>query len=395
MVITKPNIAIDNIELPVDSQHQQGADTLLKQLGVNMPVVQIGKYILGLGDLLAFELINRLNSFPKFTMTIKDDLYHIREALKQDIDTCTIFIGYKHWYIKFNGVLNTTYTETGDSEIFVQGIVFDKKLFEYNQQSFVDTPPVDMLKSICVNTGLGLNTDTNKILHGNKKSYVQPGVRYIDAIGDIISKHTTNLFCIDWFYYLHVVDIETLRKQKTAKYTLNIIDGKQLSEAPIIFKTVSRVVTDYANSEITGAESIDRKIPVAAYTINTNYTQQHISTANEYTINNKSIHKSELGIGKQSSNTFSGFIDSKNDNYTDIVNKSMAGTIITLLLDFIVIELIPFSIVELEMYLPTDGERKDLLDTEHSGQKIIIGNTIRYTRQGTDTVKFNQVLELI
>ena len=397
--ILKPNIVVDTIEFKKDENNQQGTDSLLNHLGKNVPVIKIGEFVLDLGAVLSFEIRWCLNSFPVFSMTLNDKQYHIRELLKSSIDTCVIFIGYSHWYIKFNGLLNTTYTDAGDSNIDLSGIVFDKKMFGTKQQVYADMSIVDMLKKICTDTGLGLNTDDNKQIHSGKYTHIAPNNRYINSIDSLIAQNTNNIYCIDWFYYLHVIhpDMQFQSKKKTAEYTLNTIDGKQLKPAPIIFKTMSLDVSDYSKFDsTTDSEEIDRKIPVKYYTINSNYTKQHLESGSEYSINNKVLQSdSSLGMGTVKSNTFSGFVDTKKDHYTAIVNKLMAGTIIKLVLDFIVIELIPFSMVELELYLPDDKERKQMLDTEHSGKKMLIGNLIRFERHGTDTVKFEQILELI
>ena len=95
-VLLKPKLKGDDIQIKIDSKSSNAMD-FLNIMGPKMPVIKIGDYVLNVGELVSFEMSVSLNSFPTFTMTIDDSLYNIREALKEDIDKCTIFVGYKTW----------------------------------------------------------------------------------------------------------------------------------------------------------------------------------------------------------------------------------------------------------------------------------------------------------
>jgi hypothetical protein len=394
-VIVTPNIEVDNIELLLDDNNQYGADKFIGEQGRNIPVIKIGDYILNTGDLEQFELKVALNSLPTFSMTVNDELYVIRENLKNDIDKCVIFIGFKDWYIKFNGILNKTYSDVGDVSIELTGKVWNDKLYNTKQLIFKDLTVKDILKQLCEETSMGLfgidNPDFNKTIEYS----IMPNIKYIEFIESTIKKYTKNLFAFDCFYFLHVADIDKLKSQPIDKYSLNWKDGISMPEKDIIFKSISRDGSDEESDD-------DFKIPIDYYSIDTNFTDVHGKTSNKYFLNSVGTQQTEipskdnLGIGESNDNTFFGFESLKFPFYNEIVNKKLAGNIIKIKTNTVIFELVPFSVVGLELYLPFNITRDIKLDEEHSGTKIVIGYTIEYNKSEDDSKSFmSQTIEMI
>jgi len=394
-LIIEPNIKVEQIEIQMDSNSSDSAKTIMDDWGRNIPIIKIGDYVLNTGDLREFSLQITLNSLPSFTITVDDTTYKIREALKNDIDKCIIFIGYQNWYIRFNGILDTTYSSVGESIIILTGQYYNQNLYNGQQYSFKNMSIVDIMENICGKTKMGLFTYNNSDLSKELDYSLMTGTRYIDYFDFLIKTYTSNIYSIDCHSYIHVGDIETLRKQELDKYSLDWGTGKKIDEQPIIFKSTNRSVNDINNPD-----AIDYKIPIKYYTINTNFSQVHKETYNSYAIgfggNGEEEIKSTntIGIGSNKTNTFIGFKKHKFPYYNDKINKSIGGNIIKITTNNILFELNPFSVVYLELYL-ANKNGKDFDLEEHSGKKIVLGYSIDYKKISKTLNMLSQTIELI
>jgi len=394
-IIIEPNIKVGQIEIQMDNNASDAANNIMTDWGRNIPIIKIGDYVLNTGDLREFSLQITLNSFPTFTITVDDTTYKIREALKNDIDKCIIFIGYQDWYIRFNGLLNTTYSSVGDSIIILNGQYYNENLYNGQQFSFKNMTVVDILKNICSKTKMGLFTYDNVDLKQELDYSLMTGTRYIDYFDSLIKTYTSNIYSIDCHSYIHVGDIETLRKQEVDKYSLDWSTGKKIDEQPIIFKSINRSVDN-----INKPDGPYYKIPIKYYTINSNFSQINKETYNSYAIgfggNGETEIKTSnlLGIGSNKTNSFIGFKKHKFPYYNDRINKSIGGNIITITTDNIIFELNPFSVVEVELYL-ANKNGKDFDKEEHSGKKIVLGYSIDYKKTPRTLNKLTQTIELI
>jgi len=392
-IILKPNIIVDDIHVEMDKNSPDGAKKIMAEWGRNIPIVKIGDYVLGMGDLREFSLKVALNSLPSFSMVVNDEQYKIREALKNSIDKCIIFVGYKDWYIKFNGILNKTYSSLGDSMIRLSGNYYNEKLFEGQQFSYKDKSITDILKNICEKTNMGLFTYSNPDLTKVVDYSLMTGTRYIDYFDFLIRTYTNNLFSIDCHSFFHVGDVDTLRKQPYDKYSLDWSTGKPFEkEQDIIFKSIVRDADPI---------KIDYKIPIKYYSLNTNFSEIFQSTYKSYSIgfggNGEEIIQSNdtIGIGSNKTNSFFGFKTHKIPYYNDRINKNIGGNSIKISTNNIIFELSPLSIVGFEMYLPFTSGENIRLDTEHSGKKIVISSTIGYKKTSDDLNQLTQIIELI
>jgi hypothetical protein len=395
-IIIEPNIKVENIEIQMDTNSTDAANNIMSEWGRNIPIIKIGDYILNVGDLKEFSLQIALNSFPTFTIVLDDLLYNIRKALKNDIDKCIIFIGYKNWYLRFNGILDNSKSGVGDNIVRLNGTYYNEKFFNGAQFSYKDKKIVDIMKDICTKTNMGLFTYDNLDLNKQLDYSLMTGTRFIDYFDSLIKNYTSNIYSIDCHSYIHVGDIETLRKQDYDKYSLDWGTGEKLQvEQPIIFKAINNSVED-----INKPLAPDFKIPIKYYGINTNFSEIFKETYNTYAIGyggngeQEIKSKSNIGIGSNKTNTFFGFKDHKFPYYTDKVNKSIGGNTIKITTNNVIFELNPFSVVGVELYLNQDG-KSFVLDQEHSGKKIVLSFSIDYKKISKTLNQLSQTIELI
>ncbi len=392
-ILIEPNIEVEQIEIQMDDNASDSAETIMADWGRNIPLIKIGDYVLNTGDLKEFSLQVAFNSFPTFSIVVDDSTYMVREALKKDIDKCIIFVGFKDWYLRFNGIIDKTYSGVGDSQVKLNGTYYNEKLFAGVQFSYKDKKLFEILKDICEKTDMGLFTYDNADLNQEIDYSLMTGTRYIDFIDFLIKTYTKNIYAIDCHSYLHVGDIETIKKQEKDKYSLDWSTGKKIDEQPIIFKGVNRSVEN--------PDEVDYKIPIKFSGLNTNFSEIHKETYQTYSLglggNGEEVVKSidTIGIGSNKTNSFFGFKKHKFPYYTDIINKSIGGNSITLLTDNIIFELNPLSKVEVELYIPNRNKKDFILDKEHSGEKIVLGFSINYSKKSKTLNKLSQTIELI
>jgi len=388
-IIVKPNIKVDDIKIDMDILSEKKVTDVINEFGRSIPLIKIGDYVVNVGELIHFELKLAINSFPRFSLSLDDTNLQIRAALKQAIDKCVIFIGYKSWYIKFNGLITQIDSDAGDAIIHLDGIWFNPKMYYTEQKSYKDQKIIDILTTICQTTDMGLYTFDNEDLNKDIDYVLNTETPQINfLVDDVIKKYTTNVFAFDTFGFLHIGNIETMRNQPYDKYTLKQT-GETIDPQDIIFSSKTR---QYLPED-------EFKIPIEFYTLNTNFSKMFLENASIYNVSIQSkiekILKSDpnVGFGEIGSNTFSGFEKHKFPFYSNIVNKSLGGNIITITLKNLMFEVTPFSIVGFDCYLPETGDKQFRLDTEHSGKKIVIGYSIEYTKP--DEQELNSMIQTI
>lgn len=402
-VIIEPNLIVEDIKLEVDDNNEYGANQIIDAWGPTMPVIKINDYVLGAGEIKDFNLKIKYNSIPKFSLTLEDSSYKIRKTLKKEIiDKIIIFIGYKDWYIKFNGIILNIPSDIGDDEIYIIGEFFNDKLYESIQKPYNNKNVSDIFKDICTLTNMGLFTYSNNSLTNTLENCLNTNKKHLDFFIETIEKFTNNIWCLDTFGYFHISDIETLRKQPVDKF--KIFEGKVNDEEKDIIITTN-IYDNTGYNETDGSDSSERntKFLASSYTITTNIGKTHINNNNKYDVKtdngNKILKSNEtIGISNNTENTFSRFLNSYFPYYNDIINKDIGGKTISVTLKNLIYEITPFSIVNLEVYLPKDTNEVDnKLDEENSGNKIVIGYEYEFSSKSKNNLNptIRQTLDLI
>lgn len=394
--ILEPNIEIDDIQIEADDNSEYSVNRIIDEWGHSIPIIKIGDYVLQIGELESCYVHVKLNELPSFEMVINDLSFKIRESLKNEIDKCIIFFGFRNWYVKFNGIITEINSNSGEISLYIKGIFYQEPLYINKQKLWKETSIIDIIKDVCVETKLGLNTFDNTDLNFIPDIVINPSKNNLEFVDNLLKRYTNNIYCYDTFGYLHIGDIETMKKQPVDKYTISPKTGELINETDITFLT--RKINDYDE------EKDDLKIYVDYYTVDSNFSLSQLLTNKKYTVfddtnNSKElISDNNIGYGEKTFNTFSGFINHKFPSYKDRINKLLCGNLIKLKLRQVMYEIIPFTIVNLEMYLPSSGElgKGPRLDEEHSGKHIVIGYDYVYDKQTDDSQNYiEQILYLL
>lgn len=381
-VLTQPDIKVDDIKIQFDSESQDAVDKIINNWGSAIPLVKIGDYVLKIGEVLSCSIKVNFNQIPTFDISVDDNTFKIRTALKNEIDKCVIFFGFKDWYVKFNGIITNIQSDSGPT-VYVSGIFYQKELHDSEQKLYKEKNVSDILKEICTDCKLGLFTYENTTLQESVDVVINPNRNRIDFIKEIISRYTDNIFSVDTFGFLHIGDIETILKQEIDKYSISWKDGTPIDETPIIFRN-TRFNTEFEDDE-------DKKIPIDSYTIDTNFSLSQLITNKTYKVfggtEQRDIKSYEhYGNGNNTENTFDDFLKHKNPHYNARINKLLCGNLIKITLRNVLYEIVPFTICGLELWTQrnVDDEKEEQIDEEHSGKHMIIGYSYDYEKTDSD-----------
>lgn len=411
--IIDPQITVEDIELSLDKNSDYVVNQKIEEIGHTIPVVKLKGYPLNMADLQMLDINVSMFNMPTFRMVLKDNNYKLQESLSNKEDRCVIFVGNKDFYVKFNGIItnvSTSYTGT----INLSGIFYQKELFDYKQEGFVDTSVVDMLTKICKDTKLGLYTYDNKELETTPEYHLNPNTQQISFLSDIISTYTSNLWSIDTFGFLHVGDLNSILDKPVDKYTLNPKTNEIIKEGPQdILLTFGRNRVK-PEDETKDEEKYKYEIQAESIKIETDFSLtklQSTGIATVYTGNSSGrVLECNTNIGIENSteteNTFSGFFSNKYPLRDERINKLLYGNVITVKLQNYLVEIVPFTLVNLEIYYPqtADIDTKELkenpdgtesidynsednkekasyrLDKTHSGKHFVAGYSYHYSK---------------
>lgn len=391
-LIVKPNIKVDKIEIYADEKNKNAQDSILNTAGYVTPIIKINEYVIAYSEIISFELKVTLNDIPRFFISVDDSNYAIRKTLqKQDIDKCVIFFGYKNWYIKFNGIIANSSSGAGDTVININGELFNDKLFNSVQKSYKDKSVSDILKDIAEKTSMGLFTFENNDLSKTIDYCLNTNTKYIEFLDFVIKKYTNNFWCIDPLYNIFVGNFESIKKQKLDKYTIGE-GGVQHAEKDML------ITTNKLN------EPDNFKLKAEYYSINTNLSGVHKDNCKTYSIYGAKatqpkvlVSNEKIGISDDSENTFDGFLNHINPFYFNRVNKDIGGKSITVVMENSLLEILPFSLVDFEVFFPKKDKESLEKDIENSGKKIVIGYGYIYEKASQEVTfpKIKQTLDLI
>lgn len=394
MKILEPKLIVDDIQFDVDATTDLYTKNLLESVGNSFPLLKINNYLVPVDTInyMRVDVGPGGNLLPTFIFYIDDSNYNIRRALQNQIDTCTIFIGWTSFYTKFNGIVTSVFSTTGDSEISVSGYLYQEPLHNSKQQIWKDTSIIDILKSICTDTSLGLFINDTDTLNYQVPLCINPNMRSIDFIQWLLREYTDTIYCLDTFGYLHIGTIESILKKEIDKYTISGIYGKQIEPTNIRFVAGNKrygEFTDNETLEIRERENIN----VSRLTITNNFSETLLYCGSEYSVVDDTSAKniintnSLIGNGKIIDNTFNGFVKHKFPRNNQRINKQKNGNLIEFELNHLMIELVPFTVVELEIYhdtIPKENtavyDNKTYLDTEHSGKHFVLDYSFIYDK---------------
>ena len=389
-----PSIDIGNIEYPIDINAAVGVDPELNFYGNYVPLLKFGDTTITWVKIVDFRLSVRLYQLPTVHITVDDSDFIIREYLKNDIQIGVIRSGYKDYALKFNTLFKSISSIINDGEIILSGIIYNEKMFDfYPQSSYKNKSISEILKELCESVGQGLFIYDNDDLSRKYEHLIQSNMNYIEYVMYLLNNYTTNLWTFDANYFLHVGDFDSMLNDELSTYSLSPTSGIPL-EAPMKMEFHRNLLGGFDPNN----EQSNNKLPVTNYTVNSSYSDEFIHLKRFYQFfddkNEMDLEQNEFGIGNESSNTFSGFINIRRPFQRAIKAKLISRQVISVHIDYVLPELNPFDLINLEFYrYPRAGAESDPelgdLDIEHSGDKVVIGYDITYTKRDSSNVDEN------
>ncbi len=406
--ILDSKIEVENIEIQMDKENEFAADNIIGEWGYSMPIIKINNQVLDVGSIESLHVNVNMFDIPTFRFSIKDYNYAIQQKLSNQEDKCVIFIGNKNFYTKFNGII-TQINTSNNNILHLSGIFYCKELFDYKQEGFADTSVIDMITKVCEDTNLGLYIYDNDDLQITPEYYLNPNTQQIKFISNILSTYTNNLWAIDTFGFLHVGNLESILQKPVDKYSITPAKNEPLEDGPQdILITFNR----HQDSDIDNPDEELYKYAINAdnVTINTDFSLtkiQSTQTSAVYTgIGSGRILDNNFNIGIENSteteNTFSGFLLDKYPLNSERINKLLYGNTIKVSLAEYLIEIVPFTLVNLEIYYnqsaninDTEEDSNYRFDSIHSGKHFVAGYSYHYRKNksgGTNQITQDLIL---
>lgn len=416
--ILLPNLEQPEIEIQADENDEFNVNRKIQEMGYSIPIIEVNDYVLDFGAVENFKLIYALYSLPIFSFSINDPNYIIQKKLTNKKDICKIFLGYSDIYIKFKGLITNISGNKNSPRLKLSGILYGDSFYEQQQDLYnsLEEPyeytVLELIHKYCKDLKLGLFRYDNKDLNFKPNIYLQPNINRIEALADIIQKYTNNIWCIDAFGWLHIGNIESILANNADTY---FFDTKRKEwYAPTPYK--QRKIKFVANRLHLSDEELEPEkdildtdeyylIDTINVKIDSNFSKNILYSKNKYILKSDSDEKelNDMQIDFDNSenkyeNTFQGFLKSKFPNRDERINKMLYGNYLTVTLNQPNYEIIPFTICELDIYIPTTIEQEDKyhLDEEHSKKHFVIGIEYYYAKNNNSNPnKINQTLYLI
>lgn len=392
MVIVKPNVPVDNIQLNIGPNNAQTADLFMNDYGNFHPLLEINKQIINPADILQFSYSVNKNSIPTFFIKIKDEKQEIQNELTDSsLVTGVLFIGNKFWYHK-NNLFVTKVTRLPTS-IVLTGIFYNEKLYETNQESYRDKSLKDIFTDVCTKTGLGFVSEDTPLINKIHKYLINGNKKYIDMIPSFVSTFTYDgIWCIDEYYVFHLQNFDTLSKKEVDTYS--VLFDRELDEPKPI------VITNYLNKD-NDIEEYQEKDLFKHYgniSIDNNLGTSYLTIPKNISLTEHSVDSYEdVGTGSIVGNTFSRFKQNLTPFHSQVLQKDLTGNIYEVELERPIIELFPFAVVELEVWRKFFNKETERFEMEinkyQSGKKIVIGYEFHYNSGFNNKLK--QKIKLI
>lgn len=374
-ILIEPNLSVPKIVVKdINTDDENGANSVKNTWGVKFPLIEINGYLIPSGALRNFKLNYALNKIPSFSFEIEDSLYNFRRTItKKTIDKGVLFLGFPELYIKFSFVILNLPSDFGGDNIHLNGYFYNEKLYESEQKLYEDKSVSGILKELCADSGMGLFQTDNDKLTKQIPLVINPNMSRIKFFEDVVKRYTNSIYSIDGNGYIHIGNVEKLSIAEVDKYQWK--NGLKLpNQLPLI-------LSNRRKSE-DSAEVNDEKLFINFFSIINNHGIEHITTSKIYNIfddrgTEKEIKSLDfLGVGVTPLNTFSEFLDDYSGNkefYEQIVGKDLSGKVIECDMEDICLEISPLSVINLELFLPKIEGVDQIIDTENSGKKIVIG----------------------
>lgn len=394
MKLLDPSVDIQPIVIDIDVQaHDTIVDHAKKFYGQFVPLLTFGKNNIKWHDVISFELTVRMCELPTVSMVINDTDFMIRSFLQDDMNIGICRIGYESFRMQFY-ILYTDITSGTGNRIMLNGILWNDGLWDtQGNLSFKDKSVTDIVKDICGNAKCGLYTYPNSYIDSSIPLVINPGLSPLEFISDLLTRWTDNIWCWDPYYFLHIGDYDTIINQELGKYSLDLTTGQKMEEEHdlIFYKNISMAKEEKSQVYENPEDDPHRfHIPIVDYDPETSFFPNSkfcYAYATEEDIFDP--EQKDLGVGMATTNIFSGFDSHPVPFMSEIRKKAVPRRAVKVTTNFIIPEINPFSVVELQLYRNTNFGTNKIEESEsdiqkdelNSGKKIVAGYSIKYKKK--------------
>lgn len=317
-------------DIIVRTNKDEDSSEIQRFVGSSYPLVRILDRTVEQTELLTFRYNIGGEFLPTVYMSIQDEDYRLREILKSNIDTITVYLSNNidGTFSKQEYMLTDVNSNPDSDTIEMSGILYVPNFFHRNMRAFTDSS-MDVLKSLCTETGIGLATNFTP---NDQQTRLQDNSTNLDFIRSIINTAQCNAVhaFIDQWSYLNFIDVKkAMENLDTIEYTVNPFSGVTLSKPQNLVLSNNRLDTElvgkiafWAPGDEYGMKSISY---VSSYDLeNFDLPTLEKGTSSTLTAQAEEIRESKRKLIPQSDNVWTGYFQSKyySDYTLNTLNQS-------------------------------------------------------------------------
>ena len=401
MKLLDPKVDIGYIDIQMDRMPDD-VKAAMESYGAVIPIMSLNN-IVYLTNIDHFKYSTKLYSIPTVDVRITDlqnvytnSLKNKEKDLEYDkyLNTGVVRFGYKDFAVKFNILSGNIRNQIDSYTRNISSTVWNYKWYQDNEtKSFRNKTILEIIKQLCTECGLGLYVYENEGISKRYDHIIFHNMNYLQCIDYLIYNYTDNIWCVDGNYFLHIGDVDNIKNQDISLYTWDYKNHEKTTPKPFIFRTQSM------SDEVNRSDSNTDNFIIVDWHIQSSLSKTFINSHAEYECYTEKGRISQVydeqnkkfGIGKHSTNTYSGFKNHIYPYMADMLNKDISSNIIEFEVACVIPELNPFDIILLSIYKNETQE----LDTNNSGKKMVISYDVVYNREGDGLGHFSTLIRCI
>lgn len=304
-------------QIIVRTDKDENSYELERSIGVAYPLIRILDRTLDHDNIESFVYKIGAEFLPEISVLILDEENRLREKLKSNIDTITVYLSNNidGTFSKQEYILTSVNSSPDSNTISLQAMLYVPSLFNRNMRA-IESNSMDVLKTICTEIGLGLSSNFTP---NDIQVRIQDNLTNLDFIRNIINTSQcegVHAF-IDQWSYLNFIDMKkAYQSDDVIEYTIHPMTGDDLPKPQKLYLTNNPLETDaigriefWASNDDYGVKSLAY---VNSYLIEKFDRVDLINTDNiELTANSDEIRQSKRKHLISDENVWSGYMQSK------------------------------------------------------------------------------------
>ncbi|AFF28127.1 gp129 [Sphingomonas phage PAU] len=261
-------------QIIVRTDKDEDIEVLEKVVGKTYPLIRVLDRTINIDQIQDFRYKIGASLLPEISLIITDENNRLREKLKTNIDTITVYLSNNidGSFSKQEYILSTVYSDPGDDNLSMRAILYVPNLFKREMRAF-QSNSIDTIKEICSEVGLGLSSNFTP---SDEQVRLQDNITNIDFIRNTAESSqclAVHMF-IDQWSYLNVIDIKKAHETNDViEYTVNPYSGIDLEEPQNLVLS-----NNYLKTDIVGK--------IMFWSVNDSYGIKSLSYVSLYDIEN-------------------------------------------------------------------------------------------------------------